>query len=347
MKLLSEIQASFYARSFNIDAVNHLLWSVAGIATLIILYLFFRYIQARKVRYSPFGSIVDGRMIRNILRVAFDQRRPFEVQVQTDTGQRRPTLRCAPEYIGKDTFTVEISGLKSLSDKWIGRAVTVFFRIQLNKEFTYYTFASAIESIHAPRPEVCQISLPIPTALENRQKRSFLRILPPRDFFPGAAIWCADAMPPPEKIHEVSLWNRPKLLYLPGRMEQFQVLDLSAGGARLSVPHASIREFQLQFNSAEQIILMLDLFDPEQNRRLRFWMQCRVQNVWIEHSSRDVHMGLQFQAWARPKEGAAPGEQGGVGLEWLRLSASSEVEPVGNWIMRRHLELFRENPPDL
>jgi hypothetical protein len=33
-------------------------------------------------------------------------------------------------------------------------------------------------------------------------------------------------------------------------------------------------------------------------------------------------------------------------MEWLRLPSSNEVEPIGNWIMRRHLEIFRDLPPD-
>jgi hypothetical protein len=104
-----------------------------------------------------------------------------------------------------------------------------------------------------------------------------------------------------------------------------------------------VRSYQLQFNSAEQLLLMLDLLDPDQTKRLRYWMLCRIQNVWIEHASRDVHIGMQFLSWARPKESSVP-RQKTLGVEWLRLSSSNEVEPVGNWIMRRHLELFRENP---
>ena len=340
---LTDIQQSFYARSFDIEGIRYWLLGVGVVTLLIVFYLLYKAIQARRFKYNPYGSITDTRTIRSIVRTAFDQRRPFEVQVQTDAGQRRPTLRCSPDHIGNDSITVEVGGLKSLSEKWLGRPVTVFFRVLMNKEYTYYTFPSHIAGIQMPRPGLCHISLPMPEKLENRQKRSFLRIRPPREFFPGAAIWYGETMPPPEKISDISIWQKPRLLYIPDRMEQFQVMDLSAGGARLSVPGQVVRTLRLQFNSTEHLVLMLDLFDPEQSKRLRYWMECRIQNVWVENTTRDVHLGLQFLAWARPKDGPHPGGQT-PGIEWLKLSSSSEVEPVGNWIMRRHLELFRENP---
>ena len=341
---LSAIQQSFYSRAFDIKAVETWLLVLAVIVAVIAIFMIYKAIRARQVRYFPHGNITDVRIIQRVIREAFDQRRPFEVQVQTETGQRRPTLRCSPEYTGQNSLTVEISGLKSLSEKWLGRNISVFFRIQLDGDFTYYTFDSRINGIHNPQPGICHITLPMPSALENRQKRSFLRMAPPPEFLLAAALWHADNMPPPEKLNDITLWPRPQLLYMPERMVQFQILDLSAGGLRLSITSKVMRSMRLQFNSSDQFILMLDLLDPENNKRLRFWMQCRAQSVWVEHSSRDVHIGLQFKSWAKPREGTESMKPGGV--EWLRLSSANEVEPLGNWIMRRHLELFRETPDD-
>lgn len=339
---LSDIQQSFNTRKFDVSSVETWLMGVALLAFLILLYLLVRAILARRKRYIPHGEIVGQAEIREIFKAAFDQRRPFEVQVQTDAGQRRPTLRCSPEKLDSETFTVEINGLKSLSSRWLGREVTVFFRIMSGKDFVYYTFPSSIIKINTPRQGICHISLPIPDALENRQKRAFLRMPPPREYFKGGALWHGETMPPPEKLNEISLWPRPSLLSIPNRVEQFQILDLSAGGARLRIATDVVSKFHLQFNSAEHLIIMLDLYDPEMEKRLRFWLQCRIQNVWTEQPSRDVHMGLQCLGWARPREGAEAGQAGNI--EWLRMSKSNEVEPLGNWIMRRHLELFRENP---
>lgn len=342
---LSEIQQSFYARSFDMASIR---WWLVGLAVVILFLLGFlvvRAIRAGREKYRPYGCIVDRKAIRGFIRSAFDQRRPFEVQIQITQGQRRPTLRCSPDHLGADTMTLEVSGLKSLSNRWVDRAVVVFFRVMIEKDFTYYTFASRIAAINLPWSGVCQIVLPIPDALENRQKRSFLRLPPPREFFPGAAIWCGDQLPKPDDMADIAKWPRPRLLYIANRMEQFKILDLSAGGVRCCVPGHVAKTLQLHFTTAEHLILMLDLFDPEQNKKLRFWAECRVQNIWIEYATRDVHLGLQFCCWARSRIASTPGGHDS-GMDWLKLSSSNEVEPIGNWIMRRHLEMFRENPVD-
>jgi hypothetical protein len=341
---LSDIKQSFYTRSFDIAGIENWLSGLALICVLLVAFILYRAIKARRVRYNPYGRIGDAKLIREIMQTAFDQRRPFEVQMWMEAGQRRPTLRCSPKYLGQDNFTIEINGLKSLSDRWIGRQVAVFFRIMSGKDFTYYTFTSCIDGIHMPGQDTCHVTLPMPERLENRQKRSFLRITPPKEFFMGGALWHGANMPPPEKLGEISAWPRPRLLCIPDRLEQFRVLDLSAGGARLRISQEVALAHSLHANSVEQVILMLDLFDPEQRRRLRFWLRCRVQRVWIEHASRDIYMGLQCLAWARPKE--RPHRHSPAGIEWLRLSGANEVEPLGNWVMRRHLELFREHPPE-
>lgn len=342
---LALIQESFYSREFRLDAVSGWLFSVIAIAIVLVAVILIRNRLSRRVKYSPHGTVNDPRMIRNILRTAFDQRRPFEVQVHTGNDQRRPSLRCAPEYLGNDRLTLEVGGIKTLSDRWLGHAIVVFFRIHVGRDFTYYTFNSKIGGISIPKPGICNISLAIPEALDNRQKRSFLRIAPPREFFLGAAIWKGLSMPDQTKLAEICEWPRPELLYIPDKLDQFRVIDLSAGGARVGIPGKLVRSMNMHFSAAEQLLLMLDLFDPETNKRLRYWMLCRVQSVWVEHTSQEVHAGMQFMAWARPMDQNEKEENKGR-IEWLRLSSSHEVEPIGNWVMRRHLELFRDTPAE-
>ena len=57
--------------------------------------------------------------------------------------------------------------------------------------------------------------------------------------------------------------------------------------------------------------------------------------------TKGMDIGAQFLAWAKPAE------SGGSNLVWLKLASSGEVEPLGNWIMRRHLEFFRESEQSL
>lgn len=342
---LQDIQQSFSTRSFDIAEVGSWLTGVGVIVLLILAYLAYKAIQARRFRYKPYGSVSDPKTIRRLIQEAVDQRRPFEVQITSSSGRRRPTLRCSPHFLKQNVLVVEINGLNHLSQRWLERQVSVYFRVLHNKKFAYYTFPARIAAIHQEAQNICLIELPVPPVLENRQKRAFLRIKPPHDFILGSALWCNDSMPKPDNLHELDQWPPPKLLHLPDRAQQFKLLDISAGGCRVEISNKIIRTYQLHFTSIEYLIIMLDLFDPEQNKRLRLWMLCRIQNLWREHVSRDIQMGMQFIAWARPKDtGDFGGETGSV--EWLRISSSNEVDPLGNWIMRRHLELFREAPVD-
>ncbi|MDR1686753.1 MAG: hypothetical protein LBR82_10040 [Desulfovibrio sp.] len=339
---LTDIQHFFSLPPLNPEGIRVWLLTV-GVSVLVVLVVFvIKLAVTYRTRRYPGGFINDEKTIRNILNTAFDQRATFEVQVKTAGGQRRPTLSCAPDHLGSSEISLELNGLKSLSDKWIGRDLAVFFRIKVNKEIIFYTFTSAIAGIKQQPPGICYITLPLPQSLENKQKRAFLRISPPPSCLLGSAIWHNKSMPMPDRLHDISLWPSPCLLYLPGIAEQFVIVDLSAGGARLGLSYSTMNERHLQFNAIEQLILMVDLLDPENDKRLRLWLHCRIQSVWVDHASRMTNLGLQCLAWARPREHAIPGEPGS--LEWLRVSLASDIEPLGKWIMRRHIELFREHP---
>ncbi len=340
---LNDIRESFLSRTFNVEEVR---WLLIGIAVLCIVLLgafVVKTILMRRKRYTPYGSVTDPEKIGTLLRQAFDQRRYIELQFESRTDTRRPSLRCSPEYLGQDSLTVEAGGIKQLSDKWLDRPVQAFFHLTLDHGFVYYTFASRITGIHTPRKDVCHLTLAAPKVLENRQKRAFLRLTPPPEFLLGAAIWHDKTLPADENLHDLAKWPRPLLLVYPGRMEQFRILDLSAGGMRICIPHDVARALSLHFSAVEHVFVILDLFDPENGKRLRWWMRCRVQSVWVDLPRRDIHLGLQFQSWAKAKESRGENTTGSE-LEWLRLSTANEVEPIGNWIMRRHLEMFREYP---
>ncbi len=341
---LSEFQHSLTTRSFDVEFITLSLAGLGTVCAAIAAVILVRSLLARRVRYTPHGSVTDPRIIRQTFRLAFDQRRPFEIQVQTDGNERRPTLRCAPDSLGADVLVVEINGIRSLSSKWLGKALTVYFRVNVDGKFIYYTFSSHIASITAPRPGVCHITLPMPSTLDNRQKRSFLRMAPPLEYLPGAAVWHAESMPAPENYSDLAKWPPPLLLLLPGQSDHFNILDLSAGGCRLFFPGETLRRFGLEFTNIEQIILMLDLLDPESGKHLRFWLLCRIQSAWPSEKGRGVNVGMQFAAWGKPRETILPESPGAI--EWLRLSSAREVESIGNWIMRRHLEMFRDIPAE-
>jgi hypothetical protein len=81
---------------------------------------------------------------------------------------------------------------------------------------------------------------------------------------------------------------------------------------------------------------MLDLWNPDKAQWLRFWVYCLMQSPVLDFETKGMDLGAQFMVWAKPAK------NGDSALLWLKLASSGEVKPLGNWIMRRHLEYFRE-----
>ena len=324
-----------------LDYTSITFWTIAGIALCLvaIAIIVSRLMKGKKEHFSPMGRVTIPAAIVQMLEEAIDQRRDFEIQISTSSADNRPTLKSVPQKIDKTSITLEVIGLRQLSNHWIGREITIFFRITTKGVFSYHTFISSIQAIQAPRKDVCHLVLPLPACIEQRQQRSFLRIEPPADFVYGGAMWYGETLPDPRQMSDVSQWAPPSIFLLPAYAVQFHISDLSAGGLRLRIPNSVVQHLHLPISNVERFIVMLDLLDAEEMKISRFWLQCRSQRITMEPPDQDVLVGAKFMAWAKPRDPFDPGAPGA--LEWFRLSPSNEVEPVGNWIMRRHLALFR------
>ena len=341
--MLSEISSSFAAQVFVGSAFSPWLIGVLCVIVVLLLALFLKSRKAKQHHYIPYGNIEDPKQIKNLIRAAIDQRSAFDVQPDSEDGTKRPTLRCTPLTMTRDHVIIEITSIRSLSDYWIGRAVHVYFRVKVDGFSTYLTCKSTIEGVRNRGQNLAEVDIAIPAVLENRQKRAFLRLTPPLDLVRGGALWCEQDMPIAHQLDDINDWADPTLLLLPGKFEQFHILNLSAGGMRVFVPRQTLRETPLAFHSVGQVLLLMDLIDPDAQKRLRVWLQCRIQNLWEEQTTHDLYVGLQFIAWAKGKKGTTMADTPGR-LDWFKISLNSEVECIGNWIMRRHLELLRELP---
>ncbi|WP_353118147.1 hypothetical protein [Nitratidesulfovibrio sp.] len=122
------------------------------------------------------------------------------------------------------------------------------------------------------------------------------------------------------------------------------LLNLSGGGLRLLVPRATSRSATargMNLDIGGRLVALLELYDPQHDRSLGFWLHCRIQNRFVAFETRDVELGLQVLAWGQPRDNAPHM------ADWKPLSDEGEVEPLGNWVIRRHLELYRESGSDV
>lgn len=332
---LWEIQRHFLEGSLDYALIRDALIGLGCVVGGLLLLMLIIHLRPRKA-YIPQDWILDPGEIKFIITQALNQRAKFELRFALEEEARRPALRCSGIDIEGNNIILEASGLSTLSPRWAGRAVDCFFMVRRRDNYLFYAFTTVITQINMVR-DVCVIKAALPEKLESRQKRSYLRIVPPEEFMLGAALWRGPDMPEDAARNDLALWPKPSRILLPGTRDDFFIRDISSGGMRLYLPRQTLAEEMDFLHVSTQFMVMLDLWDPDKARRIRFWLLCRMQSPVLDFESKGMDIGAQFLAWARPVEG------GNSNLLWLKLASSGEVEPLGNWIMRRHLEYFRES----
>jgi hypothetical protein len=333
----SEISRSFTdtsAREMVSMQVIMVLLAVVAVLVAIIIIMWLR--SKRSAVYVPHGWVLDPQSIRTDLKNAMDQRSKMELQFHSETDKRRSTF-CILYDLGADSVTMECSSLKNISSNWLGKTVDCYFRMQDEKRTPqHYMFTSSIIGIRPVGNEICHLNLSVPEKLEMKQKRAALRVDPPEQYIMGIALW-------PEKLladakHDMNFknWGKPVLSFIPGKRAQVRLVNISAGGVKLHIKRHDAKECGLSFNIGDRIFILLDLWEPETGTRTRYWLLCRLQMPYVDFETRDVDLGLQFIQRAEAVENAH-GE-----LYWLPPLRGNEVDEIGNWAMRRHLELYRE-----
>lgn len=335
---LDEISRHFLERSFDPSVAREWLVGMGAVIAVLLVLILFLAVRNRRRAYVPDDWIQDPRDIRATLQLALDQRSRFDLQFKALQGGRRPALRCSGARLEGPYLTLEVNGLQILSSRWDGKEADCFFHLLGNGQILHHAFTTRVIKVFT-QGDRCFLHVMIPERIESRQKRSYLRIAPPEEFLLGAALWRGPDLPEDDIRGNIQAWAKPSMVFLPNATPQFSVTDISAGGARLHIPRDAVTEEIQGINVSDRMVFMIDLWDPDRSQRLRFWILCRVQNPMRDFETRGMNIGLQFLAWARPRDCTETGCE----LEWLRLSGSGEVETLGNWIMRRHLELFREN----
>ncbi len=284
-------------------------------------------------RDIPTNWIIGRKKIASLLNEAMDARSKLEMRFLPSSPSRKSTY-CSLERIEKNNLALEISSSIKVSRHWVSRNVEVFFKISHKEKSVFYRFESSILGIRNLNNGLINVLLSVPDIIELQQKRAFLRVKPPTEYLMGCAIWQPESVSP-ERQTNVKTWGMPLLYYTPEKgSNPIIVENLSAGGIRLGFSREARGMLSEGINIGMPFLLMLDIFDPETQRKRRFWLHAKLQNLFEDYTSRNLELGLQFVRWGRPKTESAPQ------LEWVAVGGEG-IELLATWVMRRHLELFR------
>ncbi len=315
-----------------------LFYIVTVLVAVLALYLFGRGLNVMLSRCGtrgiPDNWIVKKPQIMELFHKALDSRSKFEMKFTPADFSRRATM-CSLLEITSGSLVLELDMNVKATKRWLGRSVEIFFKLQGSKKnLHFYHFNSEVSGIKRTPQGESILLLAFPDKLELQQKRSFLRLEPPSQYFLGCAVWLASSV---RNASEVKSWPRPLLLNQPGKTgNKIMISDISAGGMRILIKRDVIRSLNLDITISNRLYAALDLYDPEIERKRRYWVLCNVQHLYEDYESKDTEYGLQFISWGRPKK-----EEDMVSLEW-KLVENDGIEPLGSWVMKRHLEIYRD-----
>jgi hypothetical protein len=282
------------------------------------------------------GVVTSPARIRRLLETALDQRSKFEMQF-LPADQSRQTLFCSFLEIKDGNLFLEApSGLKA-SRKWLEKDIQCYFRVVEGRDRAhFYTFTSRILGVKKLASDFLHLTISYPERLELHQKRSFLRLDPPPSYILGMALWPGKNVPGGDGEKNVKQWGKPVLAYIPKHQANpVKVDNLSGGGVRLDFHREAVKKAGEQFSMGNRFYMLLDVYEPEQKSKQRFFLQLRIQNVFEDFQTKNLAVGFKFTAWGKP----APDDPRTV--QW-RMVDEFGVDPIANWVMKRHLEMYRE-----
>lgn len=293
-------------------------------------------IKKRKPQLKPSNWITDKNEIRRSLEAAMAQRIKIEMSfAQSATGA---ATACTLTDVTEQALTLEAPGHLNISEDWIGRRVNCMFGLLVSKQsgmIRFHVFESDILALKRTGQDAVEISLEPPDKLIMRQKRVHLRVEPPAHCILGMALW-------PERLDEMhrpetnlKRWGKPMAKYISGEKNLIRAVNFSASGLRLELDPELLRTTQSAFEICEHYFLLVDLFEPQADKKMRFWLSVKVKNRYEDFLTRKLGVGFQIVGRAELNETEKST------ITWHEVSPDG-LDSLGNWTVQRHLELFRE-----
>ncbi len=333
---IEEIRRNFGGTGLTPETRNMLILVLLCVVALLLLSHVINSWREHKARKElPAGWIVHRSEIVAVLTKAMLQRAKLEMRFLPTDESRRATS-CNIVDLGPETLKLDLADDVSASHEWIDRGVELFFKIVEKKRVIFHTFSTSIVGVRKLPNEAIHLVVELPEKIELNQKRSFLRLEPPSQYLLGLAVWLSGADASGIKGSHTKKWGRPDLTFTPGDgANVVHVLNLSAGGMRLAIRNKALRDKGLAVEVSHRVYALLDLYDPDLNEKRRLWLYCRVKSRYEDFQTRDVELGLKFLVLGRQRQSDP------YMLEWFKLDHNG-VEWLGEWVMKRHLEIYRE-----
>jgi len=295
------------------------------------------YVIQRRFKLVPSNWITRPADIRAVFELALTQRSKMELGF-TRRDKARQTTSCQLTDTTAETLVLDLSDFIEVHQGWLGRSFECFFRIQAGKstgQMNFYTFTAEVMGVKKLADGSTQLTLAMPDHVVLQQKRVHLRLEPPTQYVLGVALWPQQLDEKARPVTNVKAWGRPPLVLIPGKTGgALRLVNLSASGLRLEVAYEARREAGMELEIGQYMNLLLTLHEPTTKAVLKYWLVARVQNRYEDYSSKELEVGLRIT-------GQGQRQQDSPEIAWRKVPEDG-LPDLENWVVRRHLELFRE-----
>ncbi len=226
-------------------------------------------------------------------------------------------------------LVLELSGVRNIPPSWHGGFMDCFFKLSDKADPNrkrYFQFSARIESSFV-KDGVAYVRAGLPEKIVPGQRRKSLRVRAELRRFAHLAMWTYESSTPFDVKNPLASF------------EHFQrglsvVENLSAGGARLTLKSALLKEKGLVPKAGDRFILHILLANAAPPMDRPFWIIARVNNALPDFTTKDVSLGLEFAAEGSPE--AATGK-----VRWKKVE-DNMIERLGQATYLWHVEFYRE-----
>jgi c-di-GMP-binding flagellar brake protein YcgR len=239
-------------------------------------------------------------------------------------------LSCSLLSFDAHTIELELTSLKEAGRRWIGEALTCYFKIVEKRPKTreiFHTFRSAVQDTGQSEHESVLLEIKTPDAIGQDQRRKSLRISPDMANFVTLAAWPYDASGGFDPCS-------PKLVLADFKNSQARLVNMSAGGMKLVVKNTKLREFDPDFKRGNRVIMYLKITGVPNAAADECWLIAKTSSAYEDFVTKDVNIGLEFIGQGK----IDPETQKVV---WKKV-VDNVIEDIATWTHLWHLELYRE-----
>ncbi|MBF0480582.1 MAG: hypothetical protein HQK82_02780 [Desulfovibrionaceae bacterium] len=265
-----------------------------------------------------------------LLGLALAQRAAMHLVFDNEvTGIRN--LSCALTRFDANAIELELASLKGAGQRWLGEAVTCYFKIVENKTKAreiFHAFRSSVLGAGPGGRESVLITIKTPESIGRDQRRKSLRMTPDMADFAAVAVWPYDGSGSFDPCS-------PRLILSDFKDANVRLVNISAGGMQLAVKNAVLRRFDPGFKKGNRLIMFLQVTGDVSAIADECWLIAKAGSVCEDFVTKDVSVGLEFIGQGRVDPLTRK-------VAWKKV-LDNVLEGVATWTHHWHLEMYREN----